>query len=1798
MPDQSRRAGLKDSSSHINSKANRSRSGSTSTPGSKSSSAKAVQKTELDLLISLKKIEFSFDYEVHSRGLITDKVVKLAEEKLEVWKTRATLKNNEAELDKIKSVDVSNKKSAVEFLLENSANVLISEFLEVVDGSQQLMTDVLNAVNNYTFGDFQAGLWAAKEATAKSDATIAELKQKLADQETIQNTVAEQKSLLESMKREIDQLKSQPIINVQPVQDNFQNPINNNALNNNPNYLQPNHNQAGSATPGSDWNNQFENNNGQADGGQNSEVFAAIQQLTNNVNRMNCFQQQMAGQMYSNNNNIPSKPVEPEKKPKINGKPPPKFNVNEHRSLRLFSMSEFARWAGDQGLTERWSTLWFCQSFSGKEDLDTVFMLARDDYGYPRYNKMSELVEQIINDLCVNEETEKELRRIYDNYKWHSKRSVEQNFKWICEQRRLGWPNESATDALVSIKELFEDQIPQGQGLCGTVYNDLKYGVKWEDCTTNYQCQKLLRELQSRYFKDPNSSYYLSNSNKPTNSHSATEKMDISNVEQEVQNIGKDYYKNPDDEARKNTGTKSKFPPQKSQNPRNINTIEEKECANPKCSTVFKPRFSHFYCCTSKCARDMPQRQRKKEMNAIEKSLNGVHNDASPDENVSSEFFITPAHVYAPGSSNPVVIHDALFDTGAGPTLVTTATVKFLNMSHLIKSIPSDGFKTGDKSPMKGNIGTIVFDLGVEDTTSYVTDRVNMTFDVFESLNHKFIIGRNTMLKGIRKFDIYPILKTILFNPSLKKTATWNKILAKRLKTLGLDGKLVNNVSDSKSEPDILRKPVDPNIKVLFKDEPSTGPVDVVTDPEPIPKNAPSHIKNFKFKPKYSESDTVLLSVPLSKFNKAKFERYSSVLDMAVNNFMEMTEQESTLEEILTAGGLDGLIDKNDISSVNAKIINTNKGELKVGAGISDRMEAKFKKFVDVYEGQIFDTTSLGKTKQTCHPEIKPDAKEFSAIPKYMPLNPHMQSEAKKLVGKMCDLGVIVETTEPANSTIFIVQKSSGKWRLICDLRKYNERCQDFVVHLPSPYELINRIAQFQLFSYVDFPEAYFNVPLSEESIKNHPIVASVSGCQNNYKYLRMAQGLKVASSNFVSILNTIYAKIMDWCFNYLDDSVLCSSDDEDAHFEKIKEFIRITEDAGLKLSLPKCVFFTKNLTFLNYTITNGSWGISENQRNTINALNCDNLTKDKRESLAAFLNYFNRFHTGVSYAARKIRDIKTSEDSVKSILENVKKRLINSPALKVVNFKEDIHIFTDASKYDCSGVIIQKTKHGTELVSCFSKKFPANMVDKDIYTKELWILQQIARSYRYLFIGNHKKVFYCDSRAVLAAKNSKAPSLNVLFSDIKLTFGNVEFKYVESKKNAADIFTRREINNIEMKKLAEVNSITTRPTRNRVSKSLTDKIMKTHRDAQCCNGPKLLKTYRDIGFKFLKLKDVMDILSNCDLCKQVENHVRPRPAVPGITLTREKTCSDVVYIDHKSIITKSREAAITDLSVENDPDFVPDSDKMTSILTFFEPISGLTWFYPVSSYSTETVKAAIRTYFMLNGITKNIISDNAKTFTALSSWLSEKWNSKLHTTSAYHPNANLAERAHRNFEAALKIFNPNEEVLKYNFMDWQDKLVQVCITHNSMKSVKYHESPFETFKNRTQKDIEPLLFYQTGKEQNMLLQRFEHKVATQVKSKGKLILPVFKKGQRVKLMVPGKQVEFGVVTATKDDCYKPSVRLSINGAKAFSFSKNHIGVPKNGVAVEDTESPPVVDSNNEEISPDERPVVDLVDEV
>ena len=1146
-----------------------------------------------------------------------------------------------------------------------------------------------------------------------------------------------------------------------------------------------------------------------------------------------------------------------------------------------------------------------------------------------------------------------------------------------------------------------------------------------------------------------------------------------------------------------------------------MNNIASKKCRNEKCGKPFTPANPKFYCCSKECVviwkekRYGPKKEAKTFNNlqatqapAQTPAHAPMTNNASNSNSAVSlkEFYITPVHIYVPGCSVPVVINNSLFDTGAGVTIITLAKLKKLKLDKYLVLDSGEPILGGDQSVMKGRIGYADIEMAIEDTSGYLTDNFKQRFLVYERLNNDIIVGQKSMKNGIRTFLGIPELNTMLFNPSGRQFKTYMKALAEFHK------KSANNVNTAAIE---------------------------TTDSNEIEEE----VTVSSSAPEFSESERFLLNIPCSKVNdvamKLFSEKIAEVTTEFINNIQAFGETEqmnrvfgaSSMKDILTTGGLDGTFEENIVTVSNTKTLDTDKGPIKVGEQLSERMCIKFIKFVNKFKGKAFDSATLGKTKQECHPELKSGESFKSTTPKYMPLNPFMQSEAKGLVQKMVDLGVLEESNEPANSSIFIVQKSSGKWRLICDLRRYNEKIVDYVVHLPSPFELINKICTFKMFSYFDFSDAYFQIPLSEDSMKNHPIIASVSGLQYNYKYLRMAQGLKIATSWFIGILNEVYAKINKWVVNYLDDSVLGSDDDEDIHYSRVTEFINITEDAGLRLSLPKCVFFALNLTFLNYTLSEGAWAMSESQRATINALNCDNLTKSKRESLAAFINHFNRFDTGVSHAARKIRSSETSIESVRSVLENIKKKLVNSSALKSVNFVDPLFIYTDASKLDCAGVIFQKGKDGMRLVTCFSRKFPATVACKPVHERELWSLQQISITYKYLLIGNHKKTFFNDSRTVLAAEKSKAPSLRCLFDTMKSSFSNVEFKYVSTDKNASDIFTRVSEDNVTcaevttenrpVSSLATNNQITDK--KYQMSETIQNKIMKIHVNAGCASAAKIVLTFQGLGQE-LKAKDVVDVISKCTLCNSLENFRRPRRSAPGITIAKEETVQCTVFIDHKKIITKDRLDTISDNNP--DQDFTPDSE-FQSCLTVFEPVSGAVWFYPVKDYQSDSVKEALRLFFMINGPSKNVVADNAHSFTSLKKWLKEEFDCTMHHTSIYHPASNLSERAHRSFEKVLKTYNSSKAGFK--FENWKDSLTNACIALNSLRHAQFRVSPYEVFKNRTQVEVSPPRFHPVGAERRIMAEKFLEKVDKIVQSKLKIVLPVFKKGTKIKVDIPNE---------------------------------------------------------------------------
>ena len=1382
---------------------------------------------------------------------------------------------------------------------------------------------------------------------------------------------------------------------------------------------------------------------------------------------------------------------------------PPKYNWTVHNSMRSFGSNEYARWALTQSLTDKESTVFFCLCFDDKLQRDHIDSLARNSDGSAKFNTVLELIEKVIDELGFKEESSANLQHKFVNFKLSKGESLQYQFLRLSELRKMGWPSETTDDSLSEAKEKFLAILQLNDNMHHSIY--VKSSMEeWKNANSTFAVSTIIRDIVQRFDKMP---ITLPSSNRTSSSRNSNpQPMDTSNNMSES----------------------------------SVNAVSIK-CQNSTCQKLFNPSKPYFKYCSAQCRKndkseqststnanqsssrsDQSSSRRGNSRRSGKRYTNNIqeNNSAGSDSEVGNKKFYKCQTIIESldNSDIPSIVYDSLFDMGSGPSLVTQSCLNKFNLSQHINFIPDDTIiNGGDGSPMKGMLGYITLPIKLEDTLLNSTKQVEHEFLVFDSLNHDMIIGQDLMYAACSRFVCYPSTDTLLINPSTKS------INSQMRKVTDLRKKAVNN---------------------LKKEERSANKNNV-------------KINNLQ---KFDDNETYFLSIPMSNFNMNKMTCNNIQIQEVTNKFMNNLENTySSLSDILTEGGLDGTIDKSSITATNTKKISTNKGEITVGNTISKSMEVNFTDYINNYKGNVFDNTTLGKTRQQAHLEIKSDAPSQPPPAKYMPLNPYMRAEAKKLVEKMVDLGVLEPTTKKANCTIFIIQKTSGKWRLICDLKQYNDRLQDYVVHLPSPYELINQICQFELFSYADFPEAYFNIPMSKETMRNNPIVASVSGLQQNYQYLRMPQGMKTSTSTFIHILNDIYQDILHYLFLYLDDSVACSEDDEQVHFDRLKKFFDITEKAGLRIALSKSVWFTKNLTFLNFSVANKRWSLSDSQKTVIRSLNTENLNADKRESLAAFIQFFNKFDTGVAYAARKIRDKNTDAKIVENILDNIKNKLINSPALNAVDFKSDLHTFCDASDKEASAVIFQKDKKTGKysLVCCFSRKLPEPIANKDIYTKELWCLQQVKTKFKYLFIGEHRKFFYLDNKAVLAAEKSKSASLKCLFDSIKMEFSNVKFKYVQSKKNASDIFTRSATNNI--------NSALRRSSRIQKAKSakitpqIRDKILKVHANAGCIPADVIHNTMKEMGYTFLNQVDIEEIIKECQDCPLIENHKKPRKSAPGITLAKELTCQDCVFIDHKKVMTKARLDELND-----NHDYIPDDSDCKGCLTVFEPVSGLVWFYPVQDYGEESVKVALRLYFMMFGVTSAVVSDNAKTFNgSLVSWLEKEYSTKHHNTSVYHPNSNLSERFHAEFEKVLKVYK--QEMKAYNYKNWMECMAKACIARNSLKNQTTNLSPYEVAKNRVQNDIEPVNFHPTGFEHQVKNKKFNKKVDTIMKSRLKVRLPVFQKNQEVKIAFPDQDVKFGRVTSTKDSAFKMSVRVKINGENtAYPVNKDHICIPRN----------------------------------
>jgi hypothetical protein len=208
-----------------------------------------------------------------------------------------------------------------------------------------------------------------------------------------------------------------------------------------------------------------------------------------------------------------------------------------------------------------------------------------------------------------------------------------------------------------------------------------------------------------------------------------------------------------------------------------------------------------------------------------------------------------------------------------------------------------------------------------------------------------------------------------------------------------------------------------------------------------------------------------------------------------------------------------------------------NKSEM----GVLDEIFTEFK---DVFTEH---KTDLGGTTMLEHViELYPDAEPFRE--KVRRTTPEKNKACDEIVDEVLRMGIIEPSCSPFASGVVLVKKKDGSYRFCVDYRKLNSLTKKETFPLPELDDTIERLGSAKIFSSLDMGNAFWQIPLEEDSREYSAFVTA----RGLWQYTRMPYGLCNAGATFQRLMSKILwnvtARYGNLILCYIDDILIATN--------------------------------------------------------------------------------------------------------------------------------------------------------------------------------------------------------------------------------------------------------------------------------------------------------------------------------------------------------------------------------------------------------------------------------------------------------------------------------------------------------------------------------------------------------------------------------------------------------------------------------------------------------------------------------
>ena len=413
-----------------------------------------------------------------------------------------------------------------------------------------------------------------------------------------------------------------------------------------------------------------------------------------------------------------------------------------------------------------------------------------------------------------------------------------------------------------------------------------------------------------------------------------------------------------------------------------------------------------------------------------------------------------------------------------------------------------------------------------------------------------------------------------------------------------------------------------------------------------------------------------------------------------------------------------------------------------------------------------------------------------------------LREELKALIESLVKAGVIERCEHsPYNSPCLLVpkKKEAGKDagnRIVIDYRRLNKSVESVAFPMPRIQDILCTLAGCKVFSVMDIRHAYYTIELDPASR-----AMTAFSCEfGKWSFKFLPQGLKVAPAIFQDRINSDLSGIPN-VTPYFDDIISAEATPE-LHLQQMDKVLTRLAEKGYKLKLSKCELLRKKVTFTGWQVTPEGVTITADKREHIDKLRPPNTVAEVR-TLLGFTSFCRAHCPYYCDIVAPIQDLvhkgdRASQDVTQrwtgrhdKALAALKELLVSDEVLAYPDIEKPYELFTDASKYHMSAVLMQRDDAGNRLaIGYWSKGFKGSQLNWAALVKEARAVKEAVEHFE-VFLAGAKTVLRCDHKPLASFLHQQTKNEMVNRWSLSIMRFDITFEWVATDVNISDCLSR-----------------------------------------------------------------------------------------------------------------------------------------------------------------------------------------------------------------------------------------------------------------------------------------------------------------------------------------------------------------------------------------------------------------------